>query len=82
MEFEQKLIPLMEKTKPFENTSEQQLYTRIVYHMNHLGLFVLVVGFDLYLTGMLSPHVPLEDLPQNWSIPLDQYIEETSVPRG
>ena len=66
----------MENTSAFENASEQQLYARIVYHMNHLGLFVLVVGFAMYLTGMLTPRVPLEDLPQYWSLPLDQYLEK------
>jgi hypothetical protein len=73
---------LMEETSAFENASEQQLYARIVYHMNHLGLFVLVVGFVLYLTGILAPHVPLEDLPKYWSLPLDQYLEKTGAPTG
>jgi len=72
----------MENTSAFENASEQQIYARIVYHMNHLGLFVLVVGFALYLTGMLTPHVPLEDLPQYWSLPLDQYLAKTGAPTG
>ena len=72
----------MEETSDFENASEQQLYARIVYHMNHLGLFVLVVGFVLYLTGMLAPHVPLEDLPKYWSLPLDQYLKKTGAPSG
>ena len=72
----------MEETSAFDNASEQQLYARIVYHMNHLGLFVLVVGFVLYLTGMLAPHVPLEDLPKYWSLPLDQYLEKTGTPTG
>ena len=72
----------MEETSDFENASEQQLYARIVYHMNHLGLFVLVVGFVLYLTGMLAPYVPLEDLHKYWSLPLDQYLEKTGAPTG
>ena len=72
----------MEETSDFENASEQQLYARIVYHMNHLGLFFLVVGFVLYLTGMLAPHVPLEDLHKYWSLPLDQYLEKTGAPTG
>jgi len=72
----------MEETSAFENASEQQLYARIVYHMNHLGLFVLVVSFVLYLTGMLTPHVPLENLHKYWSLPLDQYLEKTGAPTG
>jgi len=72
----------MENTSSFENASEQQLYAKIVYHMNHLGLFALVAGFALYLTGMLTPHVPLEDLPQYWSLPLEQYLEKTGALTG
>ena len=72
----------MEETIDFENAAEQQLYARIVYHMNYLGLFVLVVGFVLYLTGMLAPNVPLEDLHKYWSLPLDQYLEKTGAPTG
>ncbi len=72
----------MENFSSFENASEQQLYAKIVYHMNHLGLFALVAGFALYLTGMLTPHVPLEDLPQYWSLPLEQYIEKTGALTG
>ena len=72
----------MENTSAFENASEQQLYARIVYHMNHLGLFVLVVGFALYLAGMLTPRVPLEELPQYWSLPLAQYLEKTGALTG
>ena len=72
----------MENTSAFENASEQQLYAKIVYNMNHLGLFALVAGFALYLTGMLTPHVPLEDLPQYWSLPLEQYLEKTGALTG
>ena len=72
----------MKEFSDFENASEQQLYARIVYHMNHLGLFVLIVGFVLYLTGILAPHVPLEDLPKYWSLPLDKYLEITGAPKG
>ncbi|MEC8939736.1 MAG: hypothetical protein VYC92_02315 [SAR324 cluster bacterium] len=72
----------MENTSAFENASEQQLYAKIVYHMNHLGLFALVAGFALYLTGMLTPRVPLEDLPQYWSLPLEQYLEKTGTLTG
>ena len=72
----------MEQSSAFENASEQKLYARIVYHMNHVGLLVLVIGFSLYLTGALSPHVPLEELPQYWSLSLYQYLEQTGAPTG
>ena len=72
----------MQDTSKFENASEQKLYGRIVYHMNHVGLFVLVVGFALYLTGVLTPKIPLEDLPQYWSLSLDQYLAKTGAPTG
>ena len=60
----------MEQSSAFENASEQKLYARIVYHMNHVGLLVLVIGFALYLTGALSP------------LSLYQYLEQTGAPTG
>jgi len=40
---------------------------------------VLVGGFGLYLAGMLTTSLPLEDLPQYWSLPLDQYLEKAGA---
>ena len=54
----------MEKSIVFENAPEQYIYAKIIYHISNLGLLVLIMGFILYIFGVLTPLVPLEELPQ------------------
>ena len=72
----------MEKTSAFKNIPEQLLYANILLYLNLIGLFILLTGFTLYLTGVITPLVPLEDLPRFWSLSLDEYIEKSNMPIG
>jgi len=72
----------MEKTSTFENLAEQRLYANVLSYLNLIGLFILLTGFTLYLTGVLTPLVPLEELPRFWSLSLDEYIEKSNIPTG
>ena len=72
----------MEKTSAFKNLPEQRLYANILFYLNLIGLFILLTGFTLYLTGVITPLVPLEDLPRFWSLSLDEYIEKSNMPTG
>ena len=72
----------MERTSEFKNIPEQLLYANILFYLNLIGLFILLTGFTLYLTGVITPLVPLEDLPRFWSLSLDEYIEKSNMPTG
>ena len=72
----------MERTTEFKNLPEQRLYANILFYLNLIGLFILLTGFTLYLTGVITPLVPLEDLPRFWSLSLDEYIEKSNMPTG
>ena len=72
----------MEKTSAFKNLPEQRLYANILFYLNLIGLFILLTGFTLYLTGVITPLVPLEDLPRFWSLSLDEYIKKSNMPTG
>ena len=72
----------MERTSEFKNIPEQRLYANILFYLNLIGLFILLTGFTLYLTGVITPLVPLEDLPRFWSLSLDEYIENSNMPTG
>ena len=72
----------MEKSIVFENAPEQHIYAKIIYHISNLGLFVLIMGFILYIFGVLTPLVPLEELPKYWSLSLTQFLEKTGAPTG
>jgi len=72
----------MEKSIVFENAPEQHIYAKIIYHVSNLGLLVLIMGFILYIFGVLTPLVPLEELPKYWSLSLTQFLEKTGAPTG
>ena len=72
----------MEKTSTFENLPEQRLYANILFYLNLIGLFILLTGFTLYLTGVITPIVPLEELPRFWSLSLNEYMEKSNMPTG
>jgi hypothetical protein len=44
-------------------SQEEQRYAKVLQWMASLGLAILVIGFFLYATGVLSPFFPIEKLP-------------------
>ena len=64
----------MEKTFTFENLPEHRLYANILFYLNLIGLFILLTGFTLYLTGVIAPIIPLEKLQRFWSLFLNEYM--------
>ena len=61
---------------------EQLRYARLLDWGTRLGLLVLVLSFAAYAFGLVSPWVSLEQLPQLWSHPVAQYLQETQSPVG
>ena len=47
-----------------------------------LGVLTLVLSFGAYLFGLLPPHVPLDQLPSVWSLPVSSYLQRTQSPTG
>ena len=60
----------------------QLRYALLLEWGTRAGMVVLVASFFAYLTGLLPPHVPLEQLPQLWSLPVGQYLGHTQSPTG
>ena len=61
---------------------EQQRYARLLSWGSRSGLAVLVVSFMAYVFGWMPAHVPLDQLPNLWSLPLTDYLEQTDAPTG
>lgn len=61
---------------------EQERYASLLDWGTRAGLAVLVLSFAAYVLGLLPPHVPLDQLPQLWSLPVDQYLAKTASPTG
>jgi len=49
---------------------------------SRLGVIALLVSFGAYVFGFLTPHVPLEQLPSVWNLPVTTYLQRTATPTG
>lgn len=58
-----------------EADADQLLYAAILSKGMYLGLGILLVTFILYLTGILQPGIPIEELPRLWTLSAHEYLE-------
>ena len=63
-------------------TAEQKLYANILDWGMKIGFLMLVATFSLYVFGILTPHIPLEDVSKYWKMPVGQYLEATGIETG
>ena len=71
----------VEREKP-AIAEEQLAYAQVLDLGMKLGLLLLVVTFALYLTGLVAPHIPVEELPRYWSLPVKKYLAATGTHGG
>lgn len=65
-----------------QQQAEASRYALLLDWGTRIGLLALVISFAAYLFGWLKPHVPLEQLPGVWSLPVATYLERTATPTG
>lgn len=63
-------------------TEEQLTYARFLDLGMKVGLLILIITFIIYLTGILTPHIPVNDLPKYWGMSVHKYLEATHIPHG
>lgn len=61
---------------------EQLAYASVLDSGMKLGLVVLVATFVAYVSGFVTPHVHVEDLPRYWSMPVKDYLSATGIHAG
>jgi len=54
---------------------DQLLYASILAKGMYLGLGMLLITFFLYMTGLLQPGIPIEELPRLWTLSAHEYLE-------
>ena len=73
-------------TTPTTNAQDQQAEAlRYAFFLDwgaRLGLIALILSFAAYMLGILPPHVPLDQLPSVWNLPVATYLERTATPTG
>ena len=58
-----------------EADEEQLLYAKILQVGMYIGLTLLLVTFALYSSGIVAPAVPVEQLPEYWTMSVHDYLE-------
>jgi hypothetical protein len=61
---------------------EQIIYANLLLIGVWFGLFLLVVTYGLYVSGVLPAHVSIPEVPNSWSVGVDQYLHDTASPHG
>jgi hypothetical protein len=62
--------------------SEQIAYAKILDKGMKIGIVILFITFIIYLTGILTPYLPVKELPQYWSLSVHEYLEATGIQAG
>jgi hypothetical protein len=71
----------METSSDFECPSadeEQLLYAKILQIGMYIGLALLLLTFALYASGIVEPAIPVEQLPDYWTMSVHDYLEATN----
>ena len=61
---------------------EQQRYATLLNWGARSGLAILAASFLAYVFGWLPAHVPVEQLPNVWNLPVGEYLKQTGSPTG
>jgi hypothetical protein len=61
---------------------EELRYARVLQIAARVGLLLLIASFVVYVSGALSPLVPLTDLPKYWGLSAREFVAATHQPTG
>ena len=61
---------------------DQIIYANLLVIGVWLGIFIMLITYLIYVTGILSPHVDLTVIPQVWGKGVDEYLHITHTPNG
>lgn len=61
---------------------EQITYANLLFYGCWGGLALMAATYVLYVTGIVTPHIPLQKVPLLWSEPVGTYLELGAVPLG
>lgn len=61
---------------------EQQRYATLLSWGARSGLILLIISFLAYMSGWLPAHVPVDQLPSLWALPVGEYLKQTHTTDG
>ncbi|MCA1962268.1 MAG: hypothetical protein LDL33_15930 [Desulfomonile sp.] len=71
-----------ELEKSLQARPEQILYANILEKGMLFGLILVLVTYVIYLTGLLKPYIPLQEVPGCWHMSVDKYLDHCQMHAG
>ncbi|MCF8105818.1 MAG: DUF1634 domain-containing protein [Desulfohalobiaceae bacterium] len=68
--------------KNVKASPEQLRYANILFYGAWSGIAVMIITYLIYVFGILSPHIPLHEVPNYWGMSADQYLHEADIGQG
>jgi hypothetical protein len=66
------------ETQTQDAQTEQLLYAKVLQIGMFIGLVTLFITFGLYVSGIVAPAVPLEQVSNYWELGVHEYLEEVN----
>jgi len=71
-----------QQTQSIKPMPEQITYANMLFIGAWAGIVLMLITYFIYVTGILSPHVDVTVITQNWDKGVDEYLKITHSPRG
>ncbi len=68
--------------KSLEAGPEQVLYARVLEKGMLFGLCLILVTYIIYVFGIIKPYIPVEQIPNYWSMSVSEYLNKANVHPG
>ena len=65
-----------------EPTPEQLFYARVLAIGMYVGLVCLLVTFVIYISGVMQPYIPVDELPRYWQGNVHDYLRDAKIEPG
>ncbi|MDL2321769.1 hypothetical protein LJC47_05430 [Desulfosarcina sp. OttesenSCG-928-B08] len=72
----------MDENSNIYASPEQTAYADILFYGCWIGLAIMLITYLAYVFGLITPHVPPDQLPDYWRQPVSHYLETAKVPTG
>lgn len=71
----------MDETNKYASP-EQLRYAQVLGAGVKVGFVLLLLSFAVYMSGILPPLVPVDQLPKYWGLPVREFVKATNTPTG
>ena len=69
-------------TKSLKPMNEQITYANLLFLGAWAGILLMLITYLIYITGIISPHVDISLIIQNWDKGVNEYLRITQSPHG